>query len=254
MRRYTPPQTDFDLGLFFLTSRDFLWLHSQLPFGMISAVLFDLDETLLDRTGSLKAFLSDQHARFRERLGKVDLETFCTTFLALDARGQVPKSTVYPALVEQIRGQGDLAPELLADYEERCCFHARGVDGMRRTLVALRERGLKLGIVTNGRTTFQARQIEALQLQILVDTILISENEGVRKPDRELFTRASDRLGVDPAACVFVGDNPIADILGANAAGMRTVWFANNLKWPTELLPNPGVTISKMCDLLMHLA
>jgi putative hydrolase of the HAD superfamily len=143
--------------------------------------------------------------------------------------------------------------ELLADYQERCCLHARGFDGMRDVLATLRMQGLKLGIITNGETKFQTRQIEALELHTLVDTVLISESEGIRKPDRELFIRASNRLRVDPGACVFVGDNPIADVLGAHAAGMRTIWFAPDFEWPSKIPANPGATVRSLSDLLMHI-
>jgi putative hydrolase of the HAD superfamily len=219
---------------------------------MISAVLFDLDETLLDRTNSLKDFLTDQYSRFGAKLGVAGSGSFCKRFLALDARGQTHKSIVYSALIEEFSAERDSVAELLADYQERCCLHARGFAGMRDVLATLRMRGLKLGIVTNGETKFQTRQIEALELHTLVDTILISESEGVRKPDRELFIRAANRLCVNPGACVFVGDTPLADVLGAHAAGMRTVWFNHDFEWPNELPANPGATVKSLSDILMH--
>jgi putative hydrolase of the HAD superfamily len=64
---------------------------------MIAAVIFDLDETLLDRTTSLTSFLADQYLRFRYVLGDITFETWSQRFLALDARGSMHKSIVYPA-------------------------------------------------------------------------------------------------------------------------------------------------------------
>lgn len=144
---------------------------------MISAVLFDLDETLLDRTTSLIAFLADQHCRFVDRLGSVSLQVWRDRFLALDARGHTNKSIVYAAL-QEFGGDPAAAGELLDDYRERCCQYAQGVPGMAALLKVSRSHGLRLGIVTNGETAFQTRHITALCLDALVDAVLISEAKG----------------------------------------------------------------------------
>lgn len=62
---------------------------------MVDAVLFDLDETLLDRTNSLKAFLRDQFEQHADHLGHVRSNEWWAQFLVLDRRGHVHKSVVY---------------------------------------------------------------------------------------------------------------------------------------------------------------
>ena len=121
---------------------------------------------------------------------------------------------------------------------------------MAETLVALRQQGIKLGIVTNGETDFQTLHIVALGLGSLVDAVLISQVEGLRKPDTALFLRAADRLSVGAENCLFVGDNPSADILGAHAAGMQTAWFRHGAAWPENLPPMPGTAIDALHDLI----
>ncbi len=217
---------------------------------MIRAVLFDLDETLLDRSASLRSFLADQYHRFRAQLGSAAPEIWCDRFTALDARGCVPKSAVYPKLLAEFGGDTAAAAALLADYRERCCHHAQAFPGMRETLTALRSGGHRTGLITNGETEFQSRHIEALGLREMLDAILISEAEGLRKPDAALFLRAAERLDVAPAQCLFVGDSPVADILGAQAAGMRTAWFAGGQSWPGELPGPPGVIIRELPEVL----
>lgn len=83
--------------------------------------------------------------------------------------------------------------------------------------------GLKLGIISNGATTTQEAKIVALGLEPLMDVILISEREGVRKPDPAIFNLALGRLGVRADAAWFVGDNPDADMRGASEAGLTAV-------------------------------
>lgn len=70
----------------------------------------------------------------------------------------------------------------------------------------------------------QSRKLECLDLSPRFDTILISDAEGISKPDRQIFHRALDRLNANPAQAVFVGDHPEVDVAGARAAGMQAVW------------------------------
>jgi putative hydrolase of the HAD superfamily len=178
------------------------------------------------------------------------LETWRSRFMALDQNGHVHKSIVYPAVLREFGGDPLAGSDLLDDYQQRCCEHARGFRGMAQTLAALRQRGLKLGIVTNGETDFQMKNIDALGLEAQVDAILISEAEGLRKPDAALFHRAAERLATRPDQCLFVGDNPEADILGAHGAGMKTAWFNQNAVWPSPLAPNPEAEIRELAQTL----
>jgi putative hydrolase of the HAD superfamily len=213
---------------------------------MIDAVLFDLDETLLDRTSSLRSFLDDQFERFSGSLGSVSLDEWRDTFLALDQRGHVHKTLVYPAILREFGGDASAGNDLFADYSSHCAAFATPFEGMDKTLAAIRALGLPIGIVTNGETDFQTKHIEALRLQSLVDAILISQREGLRKPDAALFHRAVNRLLVSANRCLFVGDNPVEDILGAAATGMQTAWFRGSMDWPVDQPPNPGATIDRL--------
>lgn len=187
--------------------------------------------------------------RFAGDIGNSDKEAFQRRFLELDQLGRVPKSIVYPALLREFGGRIEVAEPLLADYRDRFSCFASEVEGASPVLAALRAGGLKLGIVTNGQTDGQSRTIDALAFGPMVDTVLISEREGIRKPDAEIFARAASRLGIEPAACLFVGDSPEADILGAHGAGMATVWLNNGAVWPDSLAPRPGRTISRLSEL-----
>lgn len=217
---------------------------------MADAVLFDLDETLLDRTASLRAFLQDQFSRYAPQLAGVDYAAWETRFLELDARGSVPKSKVYPALLHECGGDPNAAQAMIADYAANCARHARPFEGMADLLDALRSRAKRLAIVTNGESAFQRAHIDALGLTPWMDAVLVSDEEGLRKPDTEIFLRAAARLGVAPDRCLFVGDNPAADVLGAAAVGMRTVWFGAGQTWPAHLPTNPGPTIDALAELL----
>src|SRR6266853_280648 len=106
-------------------------------------------------------------------------------------------------------------------YSRRCEIS----DDTWATLRALKTAGKRLGVVTNGQTEWQTRKLEGLGLGSFFDAVLISESEGIRKPDARIFHRALERCRVEhPAEAMFVGDQPEVDVAGAHAAGLVAVW------------------------------
>jgi putative hydrolase of the HAD superfamily len=140
----------------------------------------------------------------------------------LDHYGHTHKEQVYRQIAAEF-GLNDVWPQLLADYFEEpwTCLHLPGLEPMLQTLQA---QNRKLGIITNGPSPFQEKKIQAMGIAHYFSVVLVSTAEGVAKPDPEIFWRAADKLGVKPAETVFVGDNPQADMKGAQVAGMRTIW------------------------------
>ncbi len=92
-------------------------------------------------------------------------------------------------------------------------------------LHTLRQSGLKLSIITNGRTEGQASVLEQLGLLPLIDDVLISEEVGISKPDPRIYTLALERLGVSAAETWFVGDSPKNDVWGPQQVGIRAAFL-----------------------------
>ncbi|MGY6021666.1 HAD family hydrolase [Streptomyces spinosirectus] len=87
-------------------------------------------------------------------------------------------------------------------------------------LRALRARGLRIGIVSDFAWDLRTH-LARHRLDALIDTCVISYEQGREKPDPELFLKACADLGADPRATLMVGDNPVRDG-GATACGLRT--------------------------------
>jgi putative hydrolase of the HAD superfamily len=68
------------------------------------------------------------------------------------------------------------------------------------------------------------RKIEKTGVAPFFDAILVSDAEGIQKPDPRIFARALERCSVDAGESLFVGDHPEADIMGAKNAGLQPVW------------------------------
>lgn len=88
----------------------------------------------------------------------------------------------------------------------------------------MNKQGYLLGIITNGLGEFQSSTIQGLGIEKYFQTILISEIEGVRKPEAEIFIRALCNLGVEANQSVFIGDHPDTDVMGAKHIGMKGIW------------------------------
>lgn len=93
-------------------------------------------------------------------------------------------------------------------------------------LLYLKKKGYALGIVsdTDGVKEMKSRRIKKLNFNDWFDVVVVAgENTKQTKPDKGPFLLASKKLHLKPKQCVFVGNNPFIDILGAKKAGMTTV-------------------------------
>lgn len=221
---------------------------------MTKAILFDLDETLLDRKQTLERFLADQFETAHPVL-KAQKDAAIAYFLKLDDRGNQPKTIVYPKLLAHFGIEDDALSKAMFDqFESDHWRYALAYPDMMTVLLALKSKGFKLGMITNGPTHIQLRNILALNLDRVLDDYVISETEGLRKPDPAIFTLAAKRLEIAPEDCIFVGDTPQADMLGAHRTGMVKVWFPNGMVWDDALDFKADMRIDHLSQLLDYVA
>lgn len=190
----------------------------------VSGVLFDLDGTLYDRDGAVRELASLQYAAFAEQLGPVSAERYVERWLELDDHGLGDKRSLHGVLARELGLSEALGEALREHFQDTYPRLGRAFPDALSTLAALKDRGLPLALVTNGTVRSQETKVGRLGLEPFFDAVLISEREGVRKPERAIFERALSRLGVAPASAWHVGDHPMADVAGASAAGLSAIW------------------------------
>lgn len=202
--------------------------------GGLTAVLLDLDGTLIEHTRDIGDLCRETFDAFAQELAPIGAEEFWETFwpknrdtwyMMVDGvlPGDVARLYSFVNTLRALGADERLAAAMLEDWEGHIVAATRLFDDARSTIERLRIAGLRLGIVTNGYTTMQRRKIQHHRLASVVDFVLISEEAGVHKPAKGIFDLALERAEATAEQSVFVGDTPSADIDGARKAGLRAV-------------------------------
>lgn len=182
----------------------------------VHAVLFDLDGTLVDSALDLGGAGND--LRERRSLPPLPLEVF-RPLTGTGARGMLrvalgttPEDADFEALKD----------EYLAIYATRLTRLTRVFDAMAPVLDALDAAALPWGIVTNKHSRFAEPVVAGTGLATRSRVLVCGDTTARAKPFPDPLLEAARRLAVDPAHCLYVGDD-LRDIQAGRAAGMGTV-------------------------------
>ena len=179
------------------------------------AALFDLDGTLLDSAPDMLA--TANRMRASRGIGAMTLEAL-RPHVSKGARAML--AAAFPDIAQEPREA--MVPEFLAVYQEELGRHSVLFDGVADMLAALERAGSVWGIVTN-KPEYLARDIlPQLQWQTRCAVLIGGDTLAEKKPHPLPLQVAAERIGIDIAACVYVGDDE-RDIQSARAAGMPSI-------------------------------
>jgi FMN phosphatase YigB (HAD superfamily) len=206
---------------------------------MLGLALFDLDNTLADRSAAFRRWCEDfvnEHQLGRSAIA---------TLVEADNDGHTTRTDFF-ATVKQRFCLPDTTNVLNADYRARYPYrYYRCEPDTLAGLARLQEVGWKVAIITNGPPS-QEEKIRLTGLSEVVDTWCVSEIVGAGKPQPEIFEEAARRCGA-PLSGWMVGDSPEADIGGGIGVGLRTVWLARGRAW-REPNYEPDAVVSTIDD------
>lgn len=188
-------------------------------------LLLDLDDTLADAQQAFESRMRAWLTQFPS-----DLRELMADFLMGDEDRGLDPLACFDRFRKQF-GLSQPADRLVREFVSRLPEHYQLLPGTAPTLKRLRLQGWSLGVVTNGPAALQRGKVEWLALEELVDTVVISGEESVAKPDPEIFALAVKRLGGEAESGWMIGDNPVADIGGARQAGLRSIWLRRGRRW-----------------------
>lgn len=146
--------------------------------------------------------------------------------------------------------QGVIADAASVDkiYFGKLCTTGYLLDGADAFLSGLKERG-EIYMITNGTTAAQEGRIGASGIGKYLDGVFISDELGVAKPHREFFDQVFSAVRKDKKRCVVIGDSLSSDILGANNAGVDSIWY-NPKGQKEESFARPTFTAGGYEDIL----
>ena len=232
---------------------------------MIKAVFFDLDGTLCDSDTAWRLAQRETFQLFREQYPDVLEETLTEAW-----------RTVHQELFQQLNA-GKCSMADVRDVRFQCLFQKLGLpidkvmEGLSgffcsRYLTSLRLyddvtvleelHAYHVGIITNGahdeHADSQLSKVRHLGLSERIRSLTISGEIGVRKPKVEIFQVACERAGVSPKEAMLVGDTIENDIVGANRAGMTSVFIdrESHVLTPKTADEQPDHSISNLHDVL----
>lgn len=182
----------------------------------LSAVAFDLDDTLFDREAAVRSLL-------REWLGDPPPD-FVREYLRRDGRGHAPRAPLF----EWLEG---CCPEVGENswgrFQKEIASHVVADPSAVPLLEVITAAGLALGLLTNGGEASQLAKLHATGLSEFFPPgqVLVSGALGLEKPHPAAFAALATALAVPPGQILFIGDHVTVDIEGAKNAGMRTCWL-----------------------------
>ena len=180
------------------------------------ALLFDLDGTLIDSAPDLAGAAND--LRRRRGLDPCPYEAL-RPMVGSGARGMVGAAFGVAPGDERFE---ELREEFLAIYAERLLQLTRVFESMHPVLDAIEARGRRWGIVTNKAERYTHPVARGLGLDRRASVIVAGDTTPHSKPHPGPLLEAARRLALEPAQCVYIGDDR-RDVMAGRAAGMRTV-------------------------------
>ncbi|MGB9936832.1 MAG: TIGR02253 family HAD-type hydrolase [Methanobacterium sp.] len=219
---------------------------------MIKVVFFDIDDTLYDTSG------------FAKLARKAALNVMIDAGLPLES------DEAYKLLREIIseygsnydkhfniltkRVFGEEKPLLIAlgmiTYHNVKFALLRLFPQTTKTLIHLKKRGYRLGVISNGLTIKQWEKLIRLDLHHFFDHVITSEEAGVNKPDTQIFKTAMEKMECSAEESIMIGNKFSEDIQGALESGMSAILVNSNLtETDMAYLEKKGIKI----DVIEHI-
>lgn len=205
---------------------------------LIEAVLFDLDGTLINTN-------------------RLIIESFKHVFKT--------ELNIYPGEEEIVQYFGEPLLQTLARYDEKNTVKlynsyvqynekahddiVYAMEGAKEAILGLKERGIRVGVVSSKRRAMVDRGLRVCNLSELTDVIITPEDTQKHKPDGEPLIKACDILGIDTTNALMVGDSHFDILCGKNAMAKTCLVKYTAIPIENVLKYKPDFLIDKLTDL-----
>jgi putative hydrolase of the HAD superfamily len=231
---------------------------------VVKAVLFDLDETLINAHVALDAAHRAVAKKLRDYLRESGIDADEATIRLklgdfddrMNVETRYDRDKWWPVLLSELGSRRKVSLQIIEElteiYWSTYSSVSKPYPDAEPTLNYLRQKGYKLGLVTDtdGKPGIKSRRLKHLDFIRLFDVVVISGEDTVHtKPSPEPFLLAASKLGVNTEECAVVGDKPFTDIRGAKAAGMLAIWIRRGdwgIEEPADLVVDSLAKLRKI--------
>ena len=229
------------------------------------AILFDLDDTILEYDGSADRVWRSVVAEFAGGTAGLDIERFMEAlneyrewYWGDPERHRRGRLDLPLARREVVRGTFELlghaapalADEIAHAYSVQRELEIRPFPGAIETLTYVRAKGIRMALVTNGTSAMQRGKIQRFGLESCFDYILIEEEFGVGKPDERVYLHVIEQLDTSPSESWMVGDNLEWEVATPQRLGIFSIWVdSDGTGLPETANVKPGRIIRRLSTL-----
>jgi putative hydrolase of the HAD superfamily len=202
----------------------------------IKAVLFDVDNTLIDFMERKRLAISESVKAMVDAGIDESYSQLHKDFNDYYWSHGIENQKIFQQFLKDKYGKIDykvLAYAILA-YRRASNGLLRPYPGSKSTLISLRERGFKLAILSDAPRLEAYLRLCAVGLDDFFDVILTKDDVKATKPNKRGFKMVAKKLGILPEECMMVGDNLSRDMAGAKSLGMKTIFAKYGLVLENE--------------------
>lgn len=230
------------------------------------AILFDLDDTILDTTDSASRVWRMTARHFADRIGMppehIDtvLDRSRVWYWADPERNQAGRLNLHQArrdvTVHGFNALGiddtDLAHRFADHYSDHRVGEMQPFPGAIETIEHFHDAGMPMALLTNGKGQTQRDKVTAFDLERYFRVVLIEGEIGYGKPNPRVFARALEACGNVPATAAWcVGDNLEWEVAAPQALGMAGIWCDwEGVSLPTDSPVKPDRIVRRIAELI----